>query len=65
MAERAAHGHGSYQREVKNFDLAYMLGLPDWLPRFQPPSVHRAPFGGHRRVWQALRFWSDAASQAQ
>jgi cytochrome P450 len=32
----------AYQRVVKNFDLSYMLGLPDWLPRYQPPAVYRA-----------------------
>jgi cytochrome P450 len=32
----------AYQRAVRNFDLAYMLGLPDWVPRFQPPAVYRA-----------------------
>jgi cytochrome P450 len=32
----------AYQREVGQIDLPYMLGLPDWLPRFQMPSVHRA-----------------------
>jgi cytochrome P450 len=32
----------AYQREVGQIDLPYMLGLPDWVPRFQMPSVHRA-----------------------
>jgi cytochrome P450 len=32
----------AYQRQVGQLDLPYMLGLPDWLPRFQSPSVHRA-----------------------
>ncbi len=32
----------TYQREVAQIDLPYLLGLPDWLPRFQSPSVHRA-----------------------
>jgi cytochrome P450 len=32
----------AYQREVGQLDLPYMLGLPDWLPRFQMPSVYRA-----------------------
>ena len=40
----------AYQREVRNIDLAYMLGLPDWFPRFQPPSVHRAA----RRIARVL-----------
>ncbi len=32
----------AYQREVAQLDLPYMLGLPDWVPRFQAPSVYRA-----------------------
>lgn len=32
----------AYQREVGQIDLPYMLGLPDWVPRFQMPSVYRA-----------------------
>ncbi len=32
----------AYQREVSQLDLTYLLGLPDWLPRFQSPAVHRA-----------------------
>src|ERR1700676_5142916 len=31
----------AYQREVRHLDLAYMLRLPDWLPRFQPRAVRR------------------------
>ena len=31
-----------YQREVGQLDLQYLLGLPDWLPRLQMPSVYRA-----------------------
>jgi cytochrome P450 len=32
----------AYQSEVGQIDLPYLLGLPDWVPRFQMPSVHRA-----------------------
>lgn len=32
----------AYQREVGQLDLPYLLGLPDWVPRFQMPAVHRA-----------------------
>lgn len=31
-----------YQRQVGQLDITYMMGLPDWLPRFQPRGVHRA-----------------------
>ncbi len=32
----------AYQRQVGQLDVSYLLGLPDWLPRFQSPAVHRA-----------------------
>jgi cytochrome P450 len=32
----------AYQRQVSQLDIAYLLGLPDWLPRFQSPAVYRA-----------------------
>jgi cytochrome P450 len=32
----------AYQHQVGQLDVSYLLGLPDWLPRFQSPSVHRA-----------------------
>jgi cytochrome P450 len=32
----------AYQREVGQTDLPYLLGLPDWLPRYQSRAVHRA-----------------------
>jgi cytochrome P450 len=31
-----------YQRLVGQLDLAYLLGLPDWLPRFHSPAIRRA-----------------------
>jgi cytochrome P450 len=31
-----------YQRVIGQVDLAYFLGLPDWLPRIYRPSVYRA-----------------------
>jgi cytochrome P450 len=40
----------AYQRRVSQLDLTYFLGLPDWLPRFQSPAVHRAA----RRIGRVL-----------
>ena len=31
-----------YQRLIGQLDLAYFCGLPDWLPRFHAPAIHRA-----------------------
>jgi cytochrome P450 len=38
----------AYQGEVRHLDLAYMMGVPDWLPRFQPRSVRQAARRIHR-----------------
>src|SRR5947207_10897041 len=41
---------GAYQRHVRHLDLAYMLRLPDWLPRFQSrPALEAA-----RRIQRVL-----------
>ncbi len=37
-----------YQRLVGQLDLAYLLGLPDWVPRFHAPSIRRAARQIHR-----------------
>lgn len=39
-----------YQRLVGQTDLLYMLGLPDWLPRWHRPAIYRAA----RRIQQVL-----------
>jgi cytochrome P450 len=31
-----------YQRQIGRLDLSYLVGLPDWLPRFYGPAVRRA-----------------------
>jgi len=40
----------AYQALVRTLDLTSLLGLPEWLPRFQPPAVHRAA----RRIVRVL-----------
>ena len=44
-----------YQRLIGQLDLAYFLGLPDWLPRFQLPAIHRAAKRIHRVLDQVVR----------
>jgi cytochrome P450 len=39
-----------YQRAIEQMDVAYFLGLPDWLPRFNRPAVYRAA----RRIHEVL-----------
>lgn len=44
-AEHAAQivaAFSKYQRQIGQLDLAYFLGLPDWLPRFHSPAIRRA-----------------------
>jgi len=53
-AEHAAEivaAFSEYQRHVRYFDLAYMLRLPDWLPRFQPRAARQQA----RRIERVLR----------
>ncbi|HTT79155.1 MAG TPA: cytochrome P450 [Stellaceae bacterium] len=40
----------AYQREVAQVDLPYLLGLPDWWPRYQSPAVR----GAARRIHAVL-----------
>ena len=44
-----------YQRAIGNIDLAYFLGLPDWLPRFNRPAVYRAARRIHRVLDHIIR----------
>jgi cytochrome P450 len=39
-----------YQRLIGQLDLPYLLGLPDWVPRFYAPAVRRAA----RRIHEVL-----------
>lgn len=39
-----------YQAVVRNEDVAYLLGLPDWVPRFQPRAAHKAARRIHRVI---------------
>lgn len=39
-----------YQSIVRNEDVAYLVGLPDWVPRFQPRAVHNAARRIHRVI---------------
>lgn len=41
-ANEIAVSFGEYQRLVDRLDLLYLLGLPDWLPRFRPRALRRA-----------------------
>jgi cytochrome P450 len=44
-----------YQRVIGQVDLAYFLGLPDWLPRVYRPSVYRAAARIHEVLDQIIQ----------
>nr|WP_280116316.1 MULTISPECIES: cytochrome P450 [unclassified Pannonibacter] len=41
-AHEVVEGFSEYQRHIDQVDLAAMLGLPEWMPRFRKPAVRRA-----------------------
>lgn len=43
-----------YQRLVGQLDLAYFFGLPDWMPRWQSPAIHRAAKRIHKVLEQVI-----------
>jgi cytochrome P450 len=49
-AREIVSSFSEYQRLIGQLDLAYFCGLPDWLPRFQLPAIHRAA----RRIHKVL-----------
>jgi cytochrome P450 len=44
-----------YQRLIGQLDIAYFFGLPDWLPRFHSPTIHRAARRIHQVLDQVIR----------
>src|SRR5260370_7781650 len=55
-AEHAAEivaAFSEYQRLVGQLDLGYFFGLPDWIPRFHSPAIHRSARRIHKVLGQA------------
>ncbi len=44
-----------YQRLIGQLDLAYLMGLPDWLPRFHTPAIRRAARRIHNILDEIVR----------
>jgi cytochrome P450 len=44
-----------YQRLIGQLDLGYFFGLPDWLPRFHSPAIHRSARRIHKVLDQVIR----------
>jgi cytochrome P450 len=40
-ASEIVEAFSTYQRHIDQIDLLYLLGMPDWLPRYQPRSTRR------------------------
>ncbi|HMD63877.1 MAG TPA: cytochrome P450 [Stellaceae bacterium] len=56
-AEHAAEivaAFSEYQRLIGQLDLAYFFGLPDWLPRFHSPAIHRSAKRIHKVLEQVI-----------
>jgi cytochrome P450 len=57
-AARAAEiitAFSEYQKLIGQLDLAYFFGLPDWLPRFHSPAIHRSAKRIHKVLDQVIR----------
>jgi cytochrome P450 len=57
-AEHAAEtvaAFSRYQHLVGQLDVAYFLGLPDWVPRFHAPAIYRSAKRIHEVLDQVIR----------
>src|SRR5499427_1383060 len=54
-----------YQRLIGQLDLAYFLGLPDWLPRLHSPAIHRSARRIHKVLDQVIRDCRERASNGE
>ncbi len=56
--ERAAEiiaAFSEYQQLIGQLDITYFFGLPDWLPRFHSPAIHRSAKRIHQVLDQVIR----------
>jgi cytochrome P450 len=54
-----------YQRLIGQLDLAYFLGLPDWLPRLHPPAIRHSARRIHKVLDQVIRDCRERASNGE
>src|ERR1700756_4907188 len=54
-AREIVSAFSEYQRLIGQLDIAYFFGLPDWLPRFHSPAIHRAAKRIHNVLDQVIR----------
>jgi cytochrome P450 len=51
-----------YQKLIGQLDLAYFVGLPDWVPRFHSPAIHRSAKRIHKVLDQVISDCRDRLS---
>jgi cytochrome P450 len=56
---------GEYQRLVGQLDVIYLLGLPDWLPRFHSPATRRAARRIHGVLEAIIRQCRERPAQGE
>jgi cytochrome P450 len=54
-----------YQRLIGQLDLGYFFGLPDWLPRFHSPAIHRSARRIHKVLDQVIRDCRERLSSGE
>jgi cytochrome P450 len=54
-----------YQRLIGQLDPAYFCGLPDWLPRFHAPAIHRAAKRIHDVLDRVIRDCRERAGSGE
>ena len=54
-----------YQRLIGQLDIAYFLGLPDWLPRLHSPAIHRSAKRIHEVLDQVIRDCRERLSSGE
>jgi cytochrome P450 len=64
-ATRIVASFTEYQRVIGQIDVAYFLGLPDWMPRFNRPAVYRAARRIHEVLDRIIRQCEEARASGE
>lgn len=64
-AEIIVSSFTAYQRLVNQLDIVYLLGLPDWLPRFHSRPIYRAARRIHDILDQIIRECGDERASGE
>jgi cytochrome P450 len=55
QANEIVSAFSAYQHRIGQLDLAYLVGFPDWLPRFHFPAIRRAARRIHKVLDEIIR----------